>query len=278
LGRLTPSIVRERLQGSFWLLPSLAMLAGIILGLGLPSLDTLAEGSIGPFQTSESGSALSILEVIATVTVSVAGISFSVTVVALQLASSQLGPRVLRTFQTNRLSQATLGVFLGIFVFALVALARIDPAADPPNLTLTFAVLASVIALSGGHRWGSASRDGGAKPDRVHACRPLANCDSRRPLGLSPGGRRRGAPDGRTRLRLRRRTAHPARRLRRARHGARAGNVPGRRHRPSCRCRACHFSSRRGADARPRRWLSHSPARRRRPSGSFSEPQRSNHG
>ena len=140
------------LRRSFWVLPALAMLIGGALGFVVPMLDSETNGEVGPFTTSDPASARGLLETIATVTVSVAGIAFSVTVIALQLASQQLGPRVLRTFETDRLSQTTLAVFLGVFVYALIALGRLstitlDDGANAPNLVLTVGVFASVLAF-----------------------------------------------------------------------------------------------------------------------------------
>ena len=86
------------------------------------------------------------LETIATSVVSVAGLSFSVTVVAFTLASSQLSPRVLRSFRRDRLSQMTLAALLGTFVYCLVVLVRLgvsDQSAEPPNLAVSVAMLAA---------------------------------------------------------------------------------------------------------------------------------------
>jgi uncharacterized membrane protein len=80
----------------------------------------------------------------------VAGLSFSVTVVAITLASSQLSPRVLRSFRSDRLSQTTLALFLGTFVYSLTLLVRLGVSgedADPPNLSMTLAVLLAFAAF-----------------------------------------------------------------------------------------------------------------------------------
>ena len=151
-GRIDLAVIADGLRRSFWFLPVLAMLGGGVLGVLVPMLDTATGGTVGFFTTSDRDSARGLLETIATVTVSVAGIAFSVTVVALQLASQQLGPRVLRTFQADRLSQATLAVFLGLFVYSLIALGRVSTISlgegvDSPNLVLTFGMLVAVLAF-----------------------------------------------------------------------------------------------------------------------------------
>ncbi len=122
------------------------------MGFLVPLFDSATGGTVGIFTTSDIPSARGLLETIATVTVSVAGIAFSVTVVALQLASQQLGPRVLRTFQTDRTSQVTLAAFLGVFVYALIALGRLSTitladGVKSPNAVLTLAVVAAIFAF-----------------------------------------------------------------------------------------------------------------------------------
>lgn len=139
----------EMLRRSFWFLPALALVGGAILGYALPVLDEALQADVFLVELDRSDSARGLLETIATVTVSVAGIAFSITVVALQLASQQLGPRVLRTFQDNRLSQATLAVFLGTFAYCIVVLTSLG-ARGPggvPQLSVTVAIVAAAVAF-----------------------------------------------------------------------------------------------------------------------------------
>lgn len=138
----------EQVTQSFWAPPALAMLVGGALGFILPELDNASRGLLGIFSTSDPSSARSLLESIATVTVSVAGITFSVTVVVLQLASQQLGPRVLHTFQTRWIGRITLAMFLGIFVFSLTALGRLGSLEESPNLVLTVALGGAIISFA----------------------------------------------------------------------------------------------------------------------------------
>ena len=138
----------EAIRRSFWVLPALAMAVGVALALLLPAVDDELGISMGLLSLTEFSAARGLLETIATVTVSVAGISFSITVVALQLAAQQLGPRVLRTFQRNRLSQTVLAVFLGTFVYALVLLTQLDATAtEIPHLPVAVAIVATTVAF-----------------------------------------------------------------------------------------------------------------------------------
>ncbi|CAN5500571.1 DUF2254 domain-containing protein [soil metagenome] len=140
----------DGLRASFGFLPAVAMLIGLIAGLALPALDEALGITLPVLSFDGQSSARSLLQTIATATVSVVGLSFSVTVVAFTLASSQLSPRVLRSFRGDRLSQATLALLLGTFIYCLVVLVRLGisgEGADPPNLSMTVAVLLALASF-----------------------------------------------------------------------------------------------------------------------------------
>ena len=59
---------------------------------------------------------------IAAAVITVVGLVFSITIVALTLASTQFGPRMLRNFIRDRGTQITLGTFVATFVYAVLAL------------------------------------------------------------------------------------------------------------------------------------------------------------
>lgn len=141
----------DALRTSFGFLPGVAMLIGLLVGIGLPELDSALGIDIPALSFDGQDSARSVLATIATATVSVAGLSFSVTVVAFTLASSQLSPRVLRSFRGDRLSQVTLAILLGTFIYCVVVLVRLgvnEQSAEPPNLSMTVAVLAGFVAFA----------------------------------------------------------------------------------------------------------------------------------
>jgi uncharacterized membrane protein len=68
------------------------MVAGLVAGFALPSLDAALNVDLPVFAFTTEDAARSLLQTVTTATVSVAGLSFSVTVVAFTLASSQLSP------------------------------------------------------------------------------------------------------------------------------------------------------------------------------------------
>lgn len=141
----------ESARSNFGFLAGVAMFVGLIVGFALPTLDDAVKLDPPVLDFVDRDVARSLLQTVATATVSVTGLSFSVTIVAFTLASSQLSPRVLRTFSGDRLSQATLGVFLGTFVYCLAVLVRLGSAgADQPvpHLSITLAVILAFVAFA----------------------------------------------------------------------------------------------------------------------------------
>ncbi|MBI1198066.1 MAG: DUF2254 domain-containing protein [Phenylobacterium sp.] len=139
------------LSEAFWVLPAAIVL--VLAGLGLLVVDLQLEGDIahGPLHDwvyggGETG-ARTLLGAVASSTIGVAGTLFSITIAALSLASSQMGPRLLRNFVRDRGNQITLGVLLGTFAYALVVLRSVRGGANDafvPALGVTVA-----LALSG---------------------------------------------------------------------------------------------------------------------------------
>jgi uncharacterized membrane protein len=81
-----------------------------------------------------------ILTAIAAAVITVVGVVFSITILALQLASTQFGPRMLRNFIRDRGTQVTLGIFVATFVYCLLALGSIAPIGHRdfvPHLAIT---------------------------------------------------------------------------------------------------------------------------------------------
>ncbi|HUE89746.1 MAG TPA: DUF2254 family protein, partial [Vicinamibacterales bacterium] len=66
--------------------------------------------------------ARAVLSTIAGSMITVAGVSFSITIVALTLASQQFGPRLLRNFLRDVGNQIVLGTFVSIFIYCLLVL------------------------------------------------------------------------------------------------------------------------------------------------------------
>ena len=154
--------VRARLGSSLWPLPVVGIALAIGLGVALPALDGVlgGPGEEHPLTFVFGGgpaAARDLLAAIAGSLISVTGLTFSFTVVALQLSSSQHSPRLLQTFVTDRVVQLTLAQLVATFVYALTVLRTVraedatgSGTAFVPRLSVTVGfvlTLVSVVAL-----------------------------------------------------------------------------------------------------------------------------------
>jgi uncharacterized membrane protein len=113
----------RRLLYGFWFVPGLVVVGLAVLALALIELDARLLPSGVPLLFDGSGSgARSILGTVATAIATTAGVVFSITIVTLQLVSSQFTPRALRGFLEDRVSQLAAGTFVGTFVYCLLVL------------------------------------------------------------------------------------------------------------------------------------------------------------
>jgi uncharacterized membrane protein len=135
---------RETLQTNLWVVPVVETLAILLLFSATYGVDRAAyDGLIRLPSWVLSGSADSARVVLATVAaaiITVVGIVFSITIVALTLASTQFGPRMLRNFVRDRGTQVALGTFVATFCYAMTTLVSVGggPHGDfVPHLSTT---------------------------------------------------------------------------------------------------------------------------------------------
>jgi uncharacterized membrane protein len=142
----------EELNSSFWFVPILMLLIAIGSAIGLIYLDSridyFPEGILKYLLPASVDSARSMLGIIAGATIGVAGTVFSITLVVLTLASSQLGSRLVRNFMYDRLNQVVLGTYVSSFVYCLIILSSLKQHDDFKFIPAfsVFAALASAIA------------------------------------------------------------------------------------------------------------------------------------
>ena len=137
----------------FWVVPSVWCVVAVAAGLLLPEVDRGVEGIPLLFKSGPDG-ARSVLSTIAGAMISVTGLVFSITIVVLQLASSQFTPRVLRTFLEDRVTQNTLGVFASSFLYALTVLRAVQsspqdgyPAVPQLAVSLTYVYVLGAVGM-----------------------------------------------------------------------------------------------------------------------------------
>jgi len=120
-------MLRDTLRASYWFIPALMMVAAIALAFLIVGLDQagfdepLLRLGLVNYYGGASG-ALTLLSAIASSMITVAATVFSLTLVALTLASQQFGSRVLRNFMQDMKYQFVLGTFLATFIYCLLVL------------------------------------------------------------------------------------------------------------------------------------------------------------
>ncbi len=140
-----------RFRESLFLLPVVIVIGGIMLALATGAVDdAIGTDTPVPFTMAmDSNVATWLLSTIAGATITTAGVIFSLTIVSLQLASSQLSPRVMRSFIRDRLSQVVIGLLVATFVYCVLTLPRITgDATDPaPPVAVTVAVVLTIVTV-----------------------------------------------------------------------------------------------------------------------------------
>ena len=147
--------VWQAARSSYWFLPSLMAVAAIGLGALMVWLDAgplsgLLE-PLGWYQQSKPEGARAVLTAIASSMITVAGVVFSITIVAISYAASQYGPRILTNFMSDRGNQVTLGTFIATFVYSVVVLRTIqagEQSSFVPQLALFGAMLLALCSLA----------------------------------------------------------------------------------------------------------------------------------
>jgi uncharacterized membrane protein len=125
--------------------------ASILAALGIVELDraVLSPVSFPVLSMLEvsAEAARSVLSTIAGSMMTVTGVVFSITVVALTLASSQFGPRLLRTFLRDRGSQFAFGTFLATFCYSLIVLRSVGSPDEVPTVATALGVVLAISSL-----------------------------------------------------------------------------------------------------------------------------------
>lgn len=145
----------ESLRTSFWFIPSIMVCVAIALAKILLIFDNYAYQNPVKFlqflyETSPE-SARALLTTIASSMITVTSIAFSITVVALTLASSQFGPRLIRNFMMDKGTQVVLGVFVSTYLYCLLiiqATKSFDALTFVPGLAIYVAVILAFIGVA----------------------------------------------------------------------------------------------------------------------------------
>lgn len=142
----------QDIRYSLWFLPAIIITGAVVLAVAAIALDSRLDREIllrwpWLFNTSGDG-ARSLLTAVASAMITVAALTFSITVLVLSLGASQYTPRVIRTFMGNRLTQTVLGVLVGVFAYCVIVMRAAQSAGETPVPSIAVSV-AVVLALTG---------------------------------------------------------------------------------------------------------------------------------
>ena len=149
------ALIWAKLRDSMWFIPAVITVGCSVLAFLLVWLDTMEfsflDGRNLLFAVGADG-ARGVLSTIAGSIITVTGVVFSITIVVLQLASSQFTPRVLRSFTEDRANQVVLGVFIGTFTYSLLVLRTVrseieDYARFVPALAVAGALVLTILSI-----------------------------------------------------------------------------------------------------------------------------------
>jgi uncharacterized membrane protein len=116
-------VIWDYLAGALWVLPTLSVVVFLLAGAVLSRVEVDGDSPLSRFAfqgTAED--ARSLLIVVSSTMITVTGLVFALTIVALQIASGQYSPRLLRNFMRDRGTQLVLSIFVGAFAYATAGL------------------------------------------------------------------------------------------------------------------------------------------------------------
>jgi uncharacterized membrane protein len=116
-------VVWDYVGGALWVLPTLSVLVFLLIGAALSRVEV--DGDSPWTRLAFQGTAedaRSLLIVVSSTMITVTGLVFALTIVALQIASGQYSPRLLRSFMRDRGTQLVLSIFVGAFAYSTAGL------------------------------------------------------------------------------------------------------------------------------------------------------------
>ncbi len=146
----------DNLNASLWFIPALLTVAAAGLSTLLLYIDArapdLGGGRVWLFGGT-ADSARTLLSTVAGSLITVASLAFSITIVAVQQASTQFSPRVIRNFMRDRGNQTVFGVYIATFAYALLVLRQVrEPgeggAGFVPALSITGAIALALLCVA----------------------------------------------------------------------------------------------------------------------------------
>lgn len=144
-----------KLFATYWFVPGLMCAAAAATALLVVAYDRTGpprdhEAWRRWIDVNTAEGARELLSTIASSTITLAGVIFSITILALSFASSNYGPRLLRNFMRDRPSQLVLGTFAATYLYCLLVLRTVGTEAsgsDIPHTAIAGALILGVVTI-----------------------------------------------------------------------------------------------------------------------------------
>ncbi len=147
----------EWLRTTYWVVPAAMLASAAVLSVLVGWLDrniVLPSGEFSGWLVSvDVEGSRELLSTIASSMIAVAGVVFSITIVALSIATSQFGPRLLNNFIRDSSNKVSLGTFTATFLYCVLVLRTIRAGDSEgngefvPHLSVSVALLLAIASL-----------------------------------------------------------------------------------------------------------------------------------
>ncbi|NND74891.1 MAG: DUF2254 domain-containing protein [Ilumatobacter sp.] len=144
--------IQEDLRSSLFFVPMLFVVGGAAFAVLMLYIDDRVD-SLPSRLTATVDSSRGVLTVVASATLSFAGIAFSISLLLISLASSQYSPRVVHGLFRDPFSKRVMGVVIGTFTYCLVVMRAVrgplEDSGSPvvPSIATLVAVVLGVISI-----------------------------------------------------------------------------------------------------------------------------------
>ncbi|MEZ6097819.1 MAG: DUF2254 domain-containing protein [Pirellulaceae bacterium] len=145
----------DSIRSSYWFLPAVMTVGAVLLS----TITIAVDYELRPIDsrqvmvwlyTGGPEGARTLLAMLAASMLTIFGVVFSILIVALTLASSQFGPRLVRAFLSDTADQLAVGTFIGTFVYCLLVLRTVRGDGGEtfvPHVSVTVAIVLALVSL-----------------------------------------------------------------------------------------------------------------------------------
>jgi uncharacterized membrane protein len=140
----------SRWSGGLWFVPLACVLVGVGLSIGTIAIDNAFDYKLIPRSISGGpDAAMEILGTVAASMVSLAALVLTITMVVVQLAMGQFSPRIVQRILEDKPSQLAIGIFVGTFAHAMLALREVQTEGEGvvPGLAVVVAFVLVIISI-----------------------------------------------------------------------------------------------------------------------------------